>query len=322
MTQAVLENIGPHEAEIIKGIVDRTIAKQEKLHKPGTLARRDLHSKSHGTVKARLRIFGGTGSGAAGLFAVSQTYDALVRLSNGTAGVGADFSPNVRGFAIKALGVPGLKLLPEVESSTEHDFLLANHPTFFAGDLPTFDQITRLVDAGKMGQVFKSHPREAFKLFAALLKLVKNPLQIEYHSQVAYLCGEGKAVKYALMPHSRASFFSFPNLFDRDYLRHGVESLLKKQEAKFTFCVRFQQDPVTEPVEDPTVPWRGPLVPVGELTIPQTDAVILESDGEALLLHPWHALPEHRPLGWPGRVRKDVYTADFNWRRQKNEQKA
>lgn len=40
----------PGEQEAIQAIVEATLEKQRKNYKPGDTARRDVHTKSHGTV--------------------------------------------------------------------------------------------------------------------------------------------------------------------------------------------------------------------------------------------------------------------------------
>ena len=94
------ENVGANEAGIIADIVAGTIADQKRDYKPGSLARRDVHSKSHGTfTDARIKILDRVLAGNIGLFGKSGYYfAATVRLSNGAPGVGPDVLPNVRGF--------------------------------------------------------------------------------------------------------------------------------------------------------------------------------------------------------------------------------
>jgi hypothetical protein len=304
------ETASPNEAVGIQSIIDATIAKQEKTHKKGTLAKRDVHSKSHGTVRAQFRVLADIPAALkVGLFATPASYDADVRFSNGAPL--PDIFPNVRGIAIKLYNVPGAKLLHGSENSTEHDFLLANDRTFFVDQLKYMVMMAR----GQMGQIAKEHPVILKYIAGAMLKFVKNPLNIDYFSQVPYLCGDN-AAHYALIAQEKAPFFSLPNPFDADYMLHGIEKRLKQSPVKMTFCVQLQQP--GESVEDSSKLWRGKLVPVAELTFLQTDKPLRESDGEALSFNPWHVLKEHQPLGWPGRVRRDVYLADFNWRKKVN----
>ena len=123
-------NPSPHlprsEAEFIAAIAEATLEKTRKEHRPGTVAGRALHSKSHGMVKARFAVRAGLPAELrVGLFATPGEFDALVRFSNGKGGAQRfDVLPNIRGLAVKVLGVPGTKALPGEEDATEHDFLL------------------------------------------------------------------------------------------------------------------------------------------------------------------------------------------------------
>lgn len=314
------ENIGANEPAILADIVSGTIADQNRDYKPGTVAKRDVHTKSHGTfTDARIRILDRALAGPLGLFGMTgQSFRATVRLSNGAPGTGADWFPNVRGIAIKVHGVNGEKLLAGDEGADCCDFLLANHPVSFHKHLEEYPDIRALMSSGRTGEVFKKYPAEGKLLKKAVLKLVKNPLTIDYFSQTPYMFGPARAVKYALIPSQRSWFFSIPNLFDSAYLRHAAERFLRKQSAEFTLCVQLQGE--NDPIEDPSVEWIGRLIPVAVLTIPQRkgDEPLTESGGEALSFNPWRTLREHRPLGWVNRVREAVYRADFEWRSAKN----
>ncbi len=323
------ENIQPNEAGIIADIVSGTIADQERDYKPGTLARRDVHSKSHGTFDdATFQIRPDILIGCqVGMFAErGAVYPAVVRLSNGAPGIGPDALPNVRGIAIKVRTIPGAKLLVGDEASDCCDFLLANHPVSFHKHLEDYPPIRELMAKGKVGEVLKRFKPEGKLLLKAVLKLVKNPLKVAYFSQTPYQFGEGRVVKYALIPESRGwlasvvDFVCLPNLFDAAYLRHAAEKTLRKRAMKFTLCIQFQSS--DDPIEDPSVEWRSPLVPLATLTIPQRQVPLLESSGEPLSFNPWRTLPEHRPLGWVNRVREAVYRADFMWRTKKNAENA
>ncbi|MBX9690141.1 MAG: hypothetical protein K2X27_25745 [Candidatus Obscuribacterales bacterium] len=294
------------EAEQVQAIVEAVLTKQKAGHKPGQLARRDVHAKSHGTVAASFRVLPQACN--IGLFSKPASYDALVRFSNGAFGPGGfDILPNVRGLALKLFGVPGPKLLPGDENSTEHDFLFSNDPTFFVRTIEDMLLITQ----GKIGKLSLG----AKLRIAGSLKLMSNPLHGSYFSQVPYQLGE-RACKYALIPQKAPPLVSLPRAYDRDYLRHAVETELRRHEVKYTFAVQLQRS--GESIADSTVPWRGALVPVAELVFLKLSRALLESDGEALSFNPWRALAEHQPLGWPGRVRKEVYAADFKWRSEQN----
>ena len=80
-------------------------------------------------------------------------------------------------------------------------------------------------------------------------------------------------------------------------------------EPGFDFCVQFQTDAVKMPIEDPTIRWRSPLQKVATITIPpqQFESPEQSQFCEHLSFTPWHALPEHRPLGGINRTRRSVY---------------
>src|ERR1019366_4418104 len=72
---------------------------------------------------------------AKGIFVPGQTYQAWIRFSNGSSDpTRADIKRDARGMAIKVLGVPGKKLLLDEGQATTQDFIMINHPVFFATD--------------------------------------------------------------------------------------------------------------------------------------------------------------------------------------------
>ena len=77
------------------------------------------------------------------------------------------------------------------------------------------------------------------------------------------------------------------------------------------------------PVEDPTVLWSeqdSPFLPVARITIPKQVFDTPEQDRfcEDLSFTPWHALPEHEPVGGLNRLRKAVYLEISRYRHARN----
>lgn len=304
-----------NETALIDLLVQLTLEKQRKNHKPGEVARRDVHSKSLGAVKVQVRVLDNLApSLKVGLFAEPKVYDGVIRFSNGAMGpTGFDIFPNVRGMALKLNGVSGAKLLPGEEGSNELDLLMANDAGFF---IPVIEQYV-LVSQGKMKELALKHPRTLGLLLGAL-KVIKNPLTTAYFSQLPYRFGDA-ACKFALLPAESTPLLSFPNVFDRDYLRHAVEHTVNNGGTKFTLCAQFQRE--GESVEDSTHRWTGKYYRLAEVTVLPQSGSIAESLGEGLSFNPWRTVAAHEPLGWAGRVRKAVYAADFQWRKQQNENK-
>ena len=98
---------------------------------------------------------------------------------------------------------------------------------------------------------------------------------------------------------------------------------LKDGEAIFDFTVQFQTDAEKMPIEDPGHEWQESLSPfrkVATIRILQQefDSETQRNFGENLSFTPWHALPEHRPLGGVNRARKIVYQAISIFRHEYN----
>jgi len=304
-----------NEEAIIEAMVAAMLAQQEKRQKsgePGAPARRHLHGKSLGTVNAIFSVYELPEELRVGLFAYPKDYRATVRFSNGAFKEKAwDILPNVRGMAVKLLDVPGPKLLPGEEASRELDLILANEPTFFVEKI---EEMLMLFQ-GKIPDIVMKSPGTILRALAAAHKFVGSVLEVDYFSQVPYRFGD-RACKFAFTRDGHGS--TFPNILDRDYLRHTMENQLRKDPYDFTFSVQFQQN--GESISDSTKPWTGEFIPIGGMRILQINREIKESDGEHLQFNPYRTLVEHEPLGWPGRVRKAMYAADAKWRQQKNKQ--
>ncbi len=114
-----------------------------------------------------------------------------------------------------------------------------------------------------------------------------------------------------------------PNLFDDKYFRTDVKKRLAQSETCLDVRVQFQKDPMKQPIEDTSVEWResdSPFTSIAYIVVPKTDlehdahAQAAESFCNELGFTPWHALPEHRPIGNIMRARKPVYEASHGHR--------
>src|SRR6266542_2921246 len=90
---------------------------------------RAFHRKQLQALRARLEVLPDLPPHAAhGLFAKPGSYDAWVRLSNGGADVASDRKPDVRGFAVRVLGVTGPGALGG--TTRAQDFVMINRQVF------------------------------------------------------------------------------------------------------------------------------------------------------------------------------------------------
>lgn len=256
-------------AEELSVVIENSIRKQ---YSPGS-ARRDAHPKAHGCVKADVHILKTLPDRLAkGMFIPGKTYKAWIRFSNGSGDpTRADIKRDARGMAIKVLGVPGKKLLEDEAEATTQDFIMINHPVFFATD------------------------------------------PARYWSMVPYQLGTGagrQAVKYSARACSGVAD-PIPKKPGHDFLRDALRNTLLNGGA----CMELLVQPRTSSsmdVEDSRIEWKeaqAPFYPVATILIPRQvfDAPEQNAFCENLSFTPWHALPEHRPLGVTNRLRKVIY---------------
>lgn len=281
--------------------------------------RRDAHPRAHGCVHAEYRAEPDLPPELAhGVFAPGSAYDAWIRFSNGSPEpTRADIRGDVRGMAIKLTGVPGAKLLPG-ERATQ-DFVLIDHPVFFMDDPVQYLELFERT-ASWNPLVALTAPlaldREGARIVKEMLQIrIGNPLEERYWSETPYRLGppgEGVAVKYQARPCGPATT-PIPEDPAEHYLRHRMMETLANGDACFELLVQPRTDPGMS-VERSMIEWpedRAPFVKVATITIPAQTFTAPAQDAfcESLSFTPWHALPEHQPLGATNRVRRVVYEA-------------
>lgn len=276
--------------------------------------RRDAHTKAHGCVKAEFTVLSDVPAAARlGLFKAPATYSAWIRFSNAFSSIASDQAIDVRGMAIKVMGVEGQKLLESEQHEKTQDFLLINHNVFFSPNTLTYLEFSReyVKRESTLGYLLRPNRwRQAAILFRAGRGNMTNPLTSRYWSSVPFALGAA-AIKYSAVPCDGISTGS-PESRSADFLREAMVAHLRDREACFDFMVQFQKDPVKMPVEDPSVEWderASPFIPVARIRVPpQTFDSPRQMDyAEHLSFTPWHSLPEHRPIGGVNRIRKTVY---------------
>jgi hypothetical protein len=269
---------------------------------------RALHRKQIAALRARLDVPGDLPEYAKqGIFAIPNRYDAWIRLSNGGFNRAPDAVPDIRGFAIKVLGVRGPAALGG--EAVSQDFALINHERFSSA---TSDNFTKVVTtgAGTRGQI--------------LLKVLRNPGMIPQLKTVT------AALKSPFSGFATQDFFSAAPIAFGPYavrVRLVAASSDVNQNAKDDWAgdvyerlidnplvrelqVQFFTDEATTPIEDASVVWPAPYVTVARLTIPrQKPDPAFDEEIETAKFDPWNALTAHRPLGEVMRARKVAYFA-------------
>jgi catalase len=291
---------------------------------------RDVHVKGHAGVRAEFTVEPGLPEELrVGVFKEPRTYPAWIRFSNAFQDPQMDIKGDIRGFALKLMGVEGDKLLDIHKDATTHDFIFLSTNLFLTKDAEDFYEFVRIgalnykksvADYLRLLWFFIIHPKVAIGLIAASRKFA-NLLEMEWFSATPYLFGE-RAVKYGLKPWLKTKS-ALPREPTNNFLRERLAEDLAREGAGFDFMVQFQLDPYREPIEDGLKAWdekNTPFHKIASIKIPRQTINTPEQRAfaENLSFNPWHCLPEHRPLGSANRVRKAVYLAISDFRRTRN----
>jgi len=334
-----VETIPSDEADDIRrAIVALKRILQQKREKSGQY-QSDVHVKVHGCASAEFRVLPNLPSELAqGLFAEERTLSAVVRFSNSSSQPQPDFIPDGRGMAIKLLEVEGERLFSEDNGARTQDFVMVNHPVFFAGnvkDFLRFEQVLAAEKQEKLATVTEAltggdwnplhwHCREALTAIQIAGQLPAHPASNTYFSMAPIRFGKYVA-KYRAKPAGDLHG-SFVDLMAKlgqqpDALRLILEETLQSQQLLFEFQVQLRTTARTMPVEDATVQWpesESPYRTVALVLIPRQETNTEEQKAvcKQLSFNVWHAVSDHRPLGGINRLRREAYPISAAWRRQ------
>ena len=277
---------------------------------------RALHRRQQLGLTARLDVLPGLPAHARhGLFEAPLSYDALIRLSNGSADRAADAKPDVRGFSIQVQGVAGESALGG--AATHQDFALIQHPAFaFAG---TDEFVGLALHASQGSPALLKYLAGRYGVFGAmkqlrkLAKTLRKPFKgfaaETFFSAAPIACGP-YAVRVRLRPADATTAPARGNAWALDMadrLRAGP--LTHELQLQF-----FVKETLT-PIEDASVDWPervAPYLTVARLALPlqdpdSADGLALSERTETTVFDPWAALAAHRPLGEVMRARRVVY---------------
>ena len=315
------ETIADDEAERFERYAELLGALQKKRARDGAALDRALHAKGQIGLEAELTVLPDLPEHArVGPFATPATYRAYVRYSNGSGARQADGKGDVRGIAVKLLGVAGKKLIPGLESATTQDFLLIQSA---ATPFRNADEFVWFVQAAARPALLLPRvlghfgPRRGLKLLRQLIGGISRPVvslaTSRYYSALPIRFGP-YAVHYALAP-TVADAPAARRGRSPDYLAEELAARLAEGAVTYDFRVQFYRDEARTPIEDASREWReeeSPFVTLARLTLPKQSpgsprgrrvAAFIES----LSFDPWHALVELRPLGDMMRARNHAY---------------
>lgn len=297
---------------------------REAVDREPGLSRRAQHRKHHGCVKAIFRVRADVPSDLRhGLFATPGDHEALIRFSSGFRE--DDRRPDSHGMAIKVLPDAGGPC-PAPSDAQVQDFVLADHETFPTAEpsaLILLNQLlsgrapTRIAALLRMALCHTRTLRHAFQS----RKQPSSLLDVGFFSAIPYYLGD-HAVKYVVAPLGRVDAGN--SVSDPDGFRADLQARLEPGGASvvFAFGVDVRVCAETQPIEDPSIVWStaegSRRVRLAEIIIPVQDLAETGNLGENLAFSPWHALPDHQPIGKLAESRREIYRLLARHRHERN----
>ena len=273
---------------------------------------RGFHAKSHACLDGELRLDHRRDPRTRfGVFADNgPPRRVVVRFSNGVGWRQGDAELDARGLAVKVLGVPGPKYLPD-EQSTQ-DFLMTNSPVPVGRDAVEFMKFAHANVKGRTSGLFflMGHASTAAQALSRT-NAVDSMVTERFWSGGAFHLGAHQAVKLSTRPCD-LRMVREPKRDNGDYLRADLVAAARDGVCMALY-VQFQTDPVRTPIENASKIWEetdSPIIPVGKIVMPpQTVDPGATAACDKLSFSPWHAMPAHKPMGHINRARRYVYDA-------------
>lgn len=300
--------------------------KLKKDYKKGN-TKRDAHPKGLGLVKAYFKVDENLPEELrVGIFQPGKIYSTFIRFSSSGNKVKSDKIKDIRGMAIKLVGVDGKKYSND-ENYTQ-DFVMITMPTMPIGTLELFRDVIyyTLKKKNPIMLLYSIAKKGNIKDLKYIIKRRRNqtsPLDIRYWSTTPYKFGN-HVVKYSAIPNSEYKS-KLPNKLTTDYLSKNMQKHLDEYDAIFDFLIQFQLDEKEMPINDSSIKWdekKSPFIKVAEIIIPKQSFRTKERENleENLSFSPGHSLLEHKPLGDINIARSRIYRELSRFRHMRNDE--
>ena len=312
---------------------------------------RFAHAKSYGIVRASVEIESGLAPEyAQGIYANPDTYEAVIRFSNGLGHLGPDamLGP-IFGIGLKFFNVPGHSILENETGVSNFDYAMINAPVFFANTAKDYVVIQRLFDE-LPGAVMDPRTAKTWlhdfvtaggtlppdkwlwdELFA-VMSLTKtpwrNPLLSNYWTMGAVRHGEFVA-KLRTTPEpsaaARVRIRDLDPLKNPEAVRDSLVAEIGGHDYSFALEVQLCVDPLRMPIENTSIEWSemlSPFTKIAVIHIPKQDisSPLNLEIADRISIAPWRTREDHIPMGEIMTVRREVYRRSAQLRRQINQQ--
>ena len=290
-----------------------TALQRARSEKSGKLTRA-LHVKQHLGAVGELLVTAPEGARFGVFENPGQVWPLYARFSNGSSSHQSDKLPDVRGFALKLVGVPGNKIIPGLEHEQTQDFLMIDTPAIPFRDPQEFMIFVRAAKDGPARLLPRLFSGFGFTRTLSLLKRLSQTAKVvsyathTFHTAAPIRFGD-TAAKLALFPLDNPEA---PAASGAEALREDLTRRLAAGPLRWSLRAQRFVDDQSSPIEDSSRIWAGPWVELATLTLPNQDVDSPRGKEISQLVSefsfdPWHALEAHRPLGAIMRARAVTY---------------
>jgi hypothetical protein len=348
----------PNEDELIDNVVTIMSQANQKFFDKHRHAGRDAHAKMHGGLVGHLEIYDNLPPYLSqGIFTHPAKYPVVIRLSSAPFDIVDDRVPAPHGMAVKVIGIPGSKLLVGQEDELTQDFvMISDFPIIPFGDIQTYWQQQQLLEElilypAKAQEIIAEIVAKTNKVLHFLridrpviealssYHNVNAPLVDAFSLKSAHILGKtfysmapirygDYVAKISVAPLSRETVALVGQEVDADsnpsIYRDLVVNFFHEHGAEYELRVQLCTDLKKMPVEDASIEWpedESPYQPVAKIVIPKQEAYSPERRiyvDDILSFTPWHAIPEHQPLGSLMRARIKAYETSSKFRHKMN----
>lgn len=320
--------------------------------------RRVAHARHYGCLEAKFEVIDNDiPNTKAGIFKLGgKTLPAWIRFSAASGSTKKnDKDPDLKGLAIKVVGVEGLSATDPNKQTHVQDFLFTNRPIPFVKNVEEQLEFFKATSLSKPQLFLLKHPQRAKRVIQDTNRRIESIWTESYWSRLPFSMWTNEGMPPVTLgdriPYG-AKFVIYPcnsvpgrspelnkktySAKSKNYLFEDFMERISKADQCFELAAQLQntKDLQVTPIEDPMVEWKTKPIALARIRIPKNQILHVEAAKtsfesyqkgeevrgfcEQLSFSPWNALQAHTPLGRMNKARLQVMSRSQNNRAEKS----